>query len=247
MSPAQALRAVHAHRSALSGGDGRIAKRDVKTRVTLIEWDGSLGADRLCVKEFVRAGSLRLLPRWIRHRPAIRSWRGAIRLGALGISRPDALGLVIGNGASSYLIMRVLEGYEHLAEYVRRALSPATPTDRRRAFLRAGADFVGGCYASGVFHRDLKASNLFVRETETGGWEFSLLDLADVRFPRRIRREQKLLNLAQLNASVPLQVAWTDRMRFLRRLAEREPALAGRSAIAEVARLTRSRRCVWSS
>ena len=72
------------------------------------------------------------------------------------------------------------------------------------------------------------------------------LDLAAVRFPRRIRLEDKLLNLAQLNSSVPLEVAWTDRMRFLRRLAEREPSLADRSAMAEIARLTRSRRCVWA-
>jgi hypothetical protein len=246
MSAAQALQAVRAHRSALSGLVGQVAKRDAKTNVTLIEWDGSLSADRLCVKEFVRAGSRRLLPRWIRHRPAIVSWRGANRLAALGIGRPDPLGLLIGTGASSYLIMRVLERFEHLAVYARRALIPATPTERRRAFLRAGADFLGKVYASGVFHRDLKASNLFVRETESGGWEFSLLDLAAVRFPRRVRRGQMLLNLAQLNASVPLEVAWTDRMRFLRHLAEREPSLTGHSAMAEIARLTRSRRCVWS-
>jgi hypothetical protein len=246
MSAAQALQAVRAHRSAMCGRDGQVVKRDVKTNVTLIEWDGSLGADRLCVKEFVRAGSHRLLPRGIRHRPAIVSWRGASRLAALRIGAPEPLGLVIGKGASSYLIMRVLEGFKHLAQYVRGALGPATPTERRRAFLRAGADFLGKCYSLRVLHTDLKASNVFVRETECGGWDFSLLDLAAVRFPRRIRREHQLLNLAQLNSSIPLEVAWTDRMRFLRRLAEREPALADRSAMAEIARLTRSRRCVWS-
>jgi serine/threonine protein kinase len=246
MTAAQALQAVHAHRSALSGRDGEVAKRDTKTNVTLIEWDGSLGADRLCVKEFVRAGSRRLLPRWIRHRPAIVSWRGASCLAARGIGRPDALALLVGKGAHSYLIMRVLEGFDHLAEYARRAMGSTTPTERRRAFLRSGAEFLARCYASGVFHRDLKASNLFVRETESGGWDFSLLDLAAVRFPQRVRREQMLLNLAQLNSSVPLQVAWTDRLRFLRHLADREPSLAGRAAMAEVARLTRARRCVWS-
>ncbi|MGO8704972.1 MAG: lipopolysaccharide kinase InaA family protein [Candidatus Brocadiia bacterium] len=246
MSAAQALQAVQAHRSAMAGRDGQIVKRDVKTNVTFIEWDGSLGADRLCVKEFVRAGSHRLLPRWIRHRPAIVSWRGASRLAALGIGVPDTLGLVIGKGASSYVIMRALEGFKSLAQYVRGALGPATPTERRRDFLRAGADFLGRCYSLRVFHTDLKAGNLFVRELESGGWEFSLLDLAAVRFPRRIRLEQKLLNLAQLNSSVPLEVAWTDRMRFLRHLAECEPSLADRSVVAEIARLTRSRRCVWS-
>jgi hypothetical protein len=246
LSAAQALRAVQAHRDALAGREGEVAKRDVKTRVTLIEWDGSLGAHRLCVKEFVRGGSRCLLPRWIRHRPAILSWRGAGRLAAMGIGRPDTLGLVIGKGASSYLIMRVLEGFEHSAAYVRRAFGRATPTESRRAFLRAGADFLGRCYSSRVFHRDLKASNVFVREAESGGWEFSLLDLAAVRFPRRIRFEDQLLNMAQLNSSVPLEITWTDRMRFLRLLAVKYPSLADRSAMADIARLTRSRGCVWA-
>jgi serine/threonine protein kinase len=253
LSVAQALQAVQAHRDAMSGRGGEVDKRDVKTNVTLIEWDGSLGAERLCVKEFVRAGSHRLLPRWIRHWPAIVSWRGARRLAALGISSPETLGLVIGKGASSYLIMRALEDFEEFAPYVRRALGSATPTQRRRDFLRAGADFLARCYSLRVFHRDFKASNVFVRATD-GGWEFSVLDLAAVRFPRRIRLEDKLLNLAQLNSTIPLEITWTDRMRFLRQLAEREPfdvahggpSLAGRPAMAQIARLTRSRGCIWA-
>ena len=254
MSAAQALQAIQAHRSALAGRGGEVAKRAVKTNVTLIEWDGSLGADRLCGKEFVRSASHRLLPRWIRHRPAFVSWRNARRLAALGIGTPDALGLVVGKGASSYLITRVPEGFEPLAQYVRAALGPAAPTARRRAFLGAGADFLGQCYSLRVFHRDLKASNVFVRELEGGGWKFSLVDLAAVRFPRRIRFEDELLNLAQLNSSIPLEITWTDRLRFLRRLAERapfgvahgRPSLVGRSAMAEIARLTGSRGRVWS-
>jgi serine/threonine protein kinase len=176
------------------------------------------------------------------------AWRAADRLAALGISAPHGLGLLIGRGASSYLVMTALENSEGLAAYARRAMGGATPLQRRRAFLRAGAAFLRKCYAAGVFHRDLKAANLFVRETDarTGGWEFFLLDLADVRFPRRVRLDDKLLNLAQLNASTPIEITWTDRMRFLRHLAEDTPALADRSATAEIARLTRSRRCVWS-
>jgi hypothetical protein len=142
--------------------------------------------------------------------------------------------------------MRALEGFVSLAQYARGAMGAATPTERRRAFLRAGADFVNKCYSSRVFHRDLKASNVFVRETDGGGWEFTLLDLAAVRFPRRIGFEDKLLNLAQLNSSVPLEITWTDRMRFLRRVAAQEPQLASRPALAEIARLTRARGCVWA-
>jgi hypothetical protein len=289
VSVEQVLQAVEAHRRAMTGDcrEGQVLKRDTKTNVTLVAWDlaqppsagigkhARAGApvpqtERVCVKEFVRAGARRLLPRPLRHRPAVAAWRAANRLAALGIGAPHGLGLLFGRGASSYFVMTALENSEHLAAYARRTFPAlrssattaggeesgrSTPLRRKRAFLRAGAEFLRKCYAAGVFHRDLKAGNLFVRETEarTGGpfdaahdgWEFMLLDLGDVRFLRRIRLEDKLLNLAQLNASTPIEITWTDRMRFLRYLAEDSPALAERPAMAEIARLTASRRCVW--
>jgi len=278
ISDEQVLQAVEAHRRAMSGDfhGGQVLKRDAKTNVTVVAWDGvpSGGTQRVCVKEFVRSGARRLLPGPMRHRPAQVAWRAASRLAALGIGAPRGLGLLIGRGASSYLVMTVLENSEHLAAYARRAMGRSAPLERKNAFLRSGAAFLRRCYASGVFHRDLKAGNLFVQEAEarsdgpfprseprsgtedaaqgrpdsgrTGGWEFSLLDLADVRFPRRIRLQDKLLNLAQLNASTPIEITWADRLRFLRHLAEEMPELADRAATAEIARLTRSRRCVWA-
>ena len=264
VSTEQVVQAVQAHRRAMAGDlqAGQVLKRDAKTNVTIVAWDGALGLPaeagseracpldlrRVCVKEFVRAGARRLLPRLLRHRPARVAWLAASRLAALGIGAPRGLGLLIGRGASSYLVMTALQNSEHLAAYARRAMGCSTPFQRRRAFLRAGAEFLRKCYASGVFHGDLKAGNLFVSETDagTGGWEFMLLDLADVRFQRRIPLEAKLLNLAQLNASTPLEVTWADRMRFLRHLAAETPLLAERPAMAKIARLTRSRRCAWA-
>jgi len=247
MSPEQVLHAVRLHQRVMAGDAvGTVLKRSPKTNVTLIEGDGSLDARRLCVKEFVRRGMLRLLPARLRHQPAMVSWKVALGLAVRGVSAVEAHAMVLGKGASSYLIMPAVQSATPLIEYIENGLGSHVAVSRRRKFIRAAAEFLLGCYAAGVLHRDLKASNVLVRETDTAGWEFILLDLAAVRFPRRIPVGRKLLNLAQLNASTPIRFSWTDRLRLLRLLGAAEPALAGRPAMAKIARMTRGRICTWS-
>ena len=246
ISAEQVMEAVRTHDRVISEGPGgHVVKRHPKTNITLIDWDGSLDARRLYVKEFVRGGLLRFLPAWLRHRPAMLSWKAALGLAVRNVAGPEALAVVVGKGTSGYLIMRVVASAEVLVDYARRAMTTETPVVRRRAFTRAAAAFLKASYAAGVLHHDLKAGNVLVREARGDRWQFTLLDLAAVRFPRRIPLNWKLLNLAQLNASVPLEFTWADRLRFLRALAADEPDLANGVALGEIARITRRRGCVW--
>lgn len=246
MSEEQVIRAVRLHHRLLDGeGGGTVLKRSSKTNVTAIDWDGP-PARRLCVKEFVRPAILRLVPAVIRHGPALRSWRAAQRLKERGIGGAEMRAVVWGRGVSSYLVMDHIDQAENLLAYVRRALGRTASPAWRRAFLRAAAQFLGRCYRAGVFHSDLKSSNVFVREGAAGAWDFILIDLAAVRVPWRVRVKDQRLNLAQLNASVPLEVTWSDRLRFVRALADGDAALAGRPALEAVARITRARRCLWA-
>ena len=244
----QVSHAVELHERVMAGAPGgEMLKRSPKTNVTLLKWrEGAPDIAQLCVKEFVRGGVLRLLPSRLRHRPAMVSWKASLGLAVRGVGGAEALAVVIGKGNRSYLIMRAVQSAEPLAEYVHRALTPRVDVSRRRAFVRVAGDFLARCYSAGVSHQDLKASNVLVREKGDAGWDFVLLDLAAVRFPRRVGREQKLLNLAQLNASTPIQFSWADRLRLLRRLAGDDPTLAGRQTASEIARITRGRSCVWS-
>jgi len=243
----QVREALSAHRRVLAGeSEGRVLKRDWKTNVTLIPWDGSLNARELCVKEFRREGIfMRLLPSRIRHKPAMAAWRASLGLIVRGVPAPEALALVLGRGASSYVVMRSIADSLPLDLYLRRKLTPERTPKQRRAFTRAASDFLIRCCASGVLQTDLKARNVLVRESEKGQWEFFLLDLEAVRFRDRVSLKDILLNMAQLNASTPLTFTWTDRLRFLRLAAARRPELAERASLEEIGRLTRMRNVRW--
>jgi len=239
-------KALALHRRVLAGeAEGEVLKSARKTNVTFVPMDGSLGVERLCVKEWVRPALAMLLPKRLRHRPAMRSWRASLGLAVRGVPAPEAHALVMGRGRRSYVIMEALRDGAPLPVYVERIMTPELPAATRRAFASAAACFLLKCYAECVRHKDLKAANVLVREMEPGAWRFYLLDLDAVRFPRHIRMEWKLVNLAQLNAAVSLKFTWTDRMRFLRCLARDDPSLLDRAVAREIGRLTLGRGLRW--
>jgi len=247
MTVKQVMQAVERHRAVLRGGPGgTVPKRHEKTNVTLIEWDGTLGADRLCVKEFIRPAITRFFPAALRHRNALRAWKASPELRARGVRGPEALAVVLGKGLSSYLIMRVVEATGRLYDYVPEKFSGVMPVARRRAFLRAAAKTLESIYSAGVAHGDMKSTNVLVIETKSGGWEFALLDLEAARFPGKVKMKQKILNVAQLNSGLPLALTWSDRLRFLRYLGESDPRLFTRATMRAIGRLTRERTCLWA-
>jgi len=72
-------------------------------------------------------------------------------------------------------------------------------------------------HARGIWHRDLKASNILVQQKVTGGEKLYLVDLDSVRIKKRLDRKEKIRDLARLNASLVASptVSMTDRLRFL--------------------------------
>jgi hypothetical protein len=78
----------------------------------------------------------------------------------------------------------------------------------RRRFFDALSGFFGDLLRKGVFHRDLKACNVFALSDG-----FRLLDIEDVQFCRPAYGELKRM-FVQLNTSVPRRISLHERMRF---------------------------------
>ncbi|MFV1959971.1 MAG: lipopolysaccharide kinase InaA family protein, partial [Planctomycetota bacterium] len=230
--PCKRLEALLAlHDAALaSEGDARVAKRGRKSRVTR-------HGDAV-VKEAVPAGGLDRLKAWMASRRRSAGYRHAHLLDVLGVAtaRPLAWWRVDGRDLTFYEDLSDLERLDHFARVVYRA------GDRQRAVcLRdATADWLAHLHRRGIYHGDLKAVNILVREADDGRvLAFPLIDTDRVRFfdhPVDERRVAK--NLAQLAASIPQCVTRTERLRWFRRYAAggaaagRERRIANRVAVA---------------
>lgn len=240
-----ALEAVRAHGAALEGGRGQAVKKTPETCVTLVE----AGGRRVCVKQFLTRGIGHGLKDYARPSPARRSWKAACLLRERGIGAPLALALLTGPPwavrRDAFLVMEELEGALPVDAFARERLGEIAPA-KRRQFLSEAASFLRRLHASDIYHADLKASNLFVREGDDG-FDFFLVDLAAIRRRGRTTAARRLHNLAQLHASMGKCLPWTDRLRFVRAcLAGDERFGDERAVLADIFARASRRNTAWN-
>jgi len=135
---------------------------------------------------------------------AVRYWRAAHGLAVRGLGTPRLLAC-----GGTWVAGEWVEAPD-LHAFVRDRLG-ALGRKERGALLDRFARDLRRLHALGVFHADLKATNVLVR-----GAEFLFVDLDAVRFARDVAERERMLNLAQLNASLTPPLTRTDRLRFLR-------------------------------
>jgi len=77
------------------------------------------------------------------------------------------------------------------------------------------ADVFRRLHEEGVYHADMKAVNLFLRERGDAS-SVVLADFDRVEFDRTVTVRRRIKNLAQLSASVAICISLADRLRFFR-------------------------------
>jgi tRNA A-37 threonylcarbamoyl transferase component Bud32 len=96
-----------------------------------------------------------------------------------------------------------------LHDYVR-TIYDGLSREERLAFLFRLARRIRRFHDYGCYHKDLKAGNILV-----GTGRILVIDLDPVRFRQDVTEDERLYNLAQLNAAVTPPLTRTDRLRFL--------------------------------
>lgn len=79
-------------------------------------------------------------------------------------------------------------------------------------FIKQFALAVKRLHQKGIFHRDLKANNVIIQNPDL----YYFIDLDRVSFNRETTLEERVINLAQLNAAVTDVISKSDRLRFYR-------------------------------
>lgn len=248
--PPEAVQAaVEAHAQACVPGNPAMVKIDTKTHVSFVHVPGPHGPRSVCVKEYCGQPLLRRLRNLFRPRPALRSWMAAHALRVRDIAAPQHLAVALPanplSGQGSYLISDRLQHAVGLDRYATAHLAGPEARSRRRAFAQAVGRHFARLHEQGVYHRDLKASNILVHEDD-GGWVFHLVDLDRVRFLSPVDRRRRVLNLAQINASTPRVLSNTDRLAALRAYQAQGPlGEEARAFLRDAIEQTRLRHCIW--
>jgi len=131
------------------------------------------------------------------------SWKMSQALDVRGVSVPRALGYYVEPGRCFFLA-EYLADTVHLNDY----LSAIEDAKAKRQALKKLAIWLKKCHDANVWQRDFKSSNILCRNSE-----FFMIDLDGVRL-RRLSDRKKIVNLAQLNASVSNAITLKDRLRF---------------------------------
>ena len=119
---------------------------------------------------------------------------------------------------------------------------PGLGRGERDEFLFRLARAVRKLHDRGVYHADLKSSNVLVR-----GDTFLFVDLDRVSFSADVPDRGRSFNLAQLNASVHAAVTRADRLRFLRAYmgCDRARWRQFRAWVREIMKRTIARKHLW--
>ncbi|MFH1228569.1 MAG: lipopolysaccharide kinase InaA family protein [Planctomycetota bacterium] len=133
---------------------------------------------------------------------------------------------------------------------------------RKKEFIKDFALAVRRLHHKGVFHCDLKANNVIVKETADSvnynrenptnprfpNWEFYFIDLDRVKFRQVLPWRERIKNLAQLNAAMPAVMTKSDRIRFFRYYAYGDvPVRTSREVriLAAIMRISIKRHHIW--
>lgn len=174
--------------------DARAARRGGRSFVTPLPL-----ADRHLVVKHYAAGSIgRRIAAAIRGTPARRAFEAGLRDRALlGQAAPVVAWLEareLGLPGESWLVLEQVGTFD--LDRHRPASSEAA--DR---LARSLGEWLAALHALGFDHRDLKGSNLR-GDAADGRARFWLVDLEDLRGPRRLGDDERLSALAALNASI---------------------------------------------
>jgi len=131
------------------------------------------------------------------------SWKMSQALTVRGISAPRALAYYKIDRDRLFL-SEFLVGGMSLNDY----LSALSDTRQKRSALKKLAGWLRKINSRNVWQRDFKSSNVLCREGE-----YYLLDLEGVKI-RRLSHANRIVNLAQLNASLSNAITLKDRLRF---------------------------------
>jgi tRNA A-37 threonylcarbamoyl transferase component Bud32 len=128
----------------------------------------------ICIKYYKRRNPKDLLKSWLGLSKGKKSFRWALAIIYRFIMTPEPLCYLEGRNGDSFYLARFVDFADNLTVYLQKE-----PEEQRKACLKALASFLSGMFYRGVYHMDLKSSNILVRSNGLE-FEFFLIDVDEM-------------------------------------------------------------------
>lgn len=196
-----------------SRGGGRVIKDGKKSKVALFDTEKG----ELVIKGYERLSIRNRIEALIRKSRGHSFWWAARGISVRGFNTPKPLALIIKKKRliphKIYVVTESIRPSLELDRFIVKNFSSGDNKDKKALLVRDLAGIIGGLCNKGIYHGDLKAANIAVKD-EGGAYKFSFLDLDNVYFKKRISKRRMAKNLSQLFVTIPLLINADDRRDF---------------------------------
>ena len=185
--------------------------------------------------------------------PARKEWFAASGLNVRRVKTIELISLVEKRDLffnwvnESYVVMRKINAEptnKFLMNNFSRRIKETGVLESKIRFIRQFALAIKSLHQKGIFHHDLKSNNVLIKSPDL----FHFIDLDRVSFNRETTLQERITNLAQLNAAVTDVITTSDRLRFYRFYSYGEEYLPWKDRkdiIKQVMQATARRRHFW--
>ncbi|MEK7309558.1 MAG: lipopolysaccharide kinase InaA family protein [Planctomycetota bacterium] len=185
--------------------------------------------------------------------PARKEWFSASGLNVRDVETVEPIALVEKRDLfftwvnRSYVITKKVDAQptgQFLMKNFSRRIKESGVLGNKIRFIKQFALAVKRLHQKGIFHHDLKANNVIIQNPDV----CYFIDLDRVSFNRETTLEERVINLAQLNAAVTDVISKSDRLRFYRFYSYGEECLPWKDRkdiIKQVMQATVKRRHFW--
>ncbi|MFH1423021.1 MAG: lipopolysaccharide kinase InaA family protein [Planctomycetota bacterium] len=173
----------------------------------------------LFVKEYLPAGLFRNLRDLFQGSRGKRAWYAANYFSLVGLPTPEPLALIedckFKIAKHSFLVTRLIKDAMPLDKYIHSTfVLKDFQKEGTLQFISTLADAVRNLHEKGIYHGDLKANNILVKENRNK-YEFCFVDMDSILIWRMLTEKRKTKNIAQLLFSLPNCFAMQMSQHFL--------------------------------